>query len=213
MLIRKVSVFLYATFHTQVRCMPFMKTLIIYILIGFICFHCLGQTDNKIKYQFAKGVFNSKEYLKGNYDLFSGRIDSIDSNTFRLGEKILKIETGNNGLRKLIGIGVFNADEIFGNETTKKTKAEIDSLSQNQKVLFNLTRNDSLTICCFESLDKLNPNPQTKRFKFWVMRIGVVNPTEYYIELYNDKATKETELYEFIENSKMSFFYKGTLII
>jgi hypothetical protein len=193
--------------------MPFMKTLIIYILIGFSYFHCLGQTDNEKKYQFAKDVFNSKEYVKRNYDRFYGRIDSIDSNTFKFGEKILKIETGNNELRKLIGIGIFNADEIFGKQTTKKSKAELDSLSQNQKVFFNLSRNDSLAICCFESLEKLNPNPQTKRFKFWVMRIGVANPTEYYIELYNDKATKETELGKFIENSKMSFYYKGTLII
>lgn len=193
--------------------MPFMKTIIIYILIGFSSFQCLAQTDNEVKYQFAKKVFNSKEYVKKNFDRFSGRIDSIDSNTFRLGEKILKIETGNNELRKLIEIGVFNADEIFGKETTKKTKTELDSLSQNQKVFFNLTRNDSLAICCFESLEKLNPNPQTKRFKFWVMRIGVANPTEYYIELYNDKATRETELDEFIENSKMTFYYKGTLII
>jgi len=189
-----------------------MKTpLIIIILTGFSCFHCLGQTDNEIKYQFAKGVFNSKEYVKGNYDRFSGRIDSIDSNTFRLGEKILKIETGNHELRKLIGIGVFNADEIFGKKILKKAK--IDSSNSNQKVIFNLTRNDSLVICCFESLEKLNPNPQTKRFMFRVMRIGIANPTEYYIELYNDEATKETELDEFIENSKMSFYYKGTLIL
>ena len=118
--------------------MPFMKTLIINIFIGFSFFNCLGQTDNETKYQFAKNVFNSKEYSNGNYDRFSGRIDSIDSNTFRLGKKILKIETGNNVLRKLIEIGVFNADEIFGKETTKKTKAEIDSLSQNQKVFFNI---------------------------------------------------------------------------
>ncbi len=162
-----------------------MKTLIINIFIGFSFFNCLGQTDNETKYQFAKNVFNSKEYSNGNYDRFSGRIDSIDSNTFRLGKKILKIETGNNVLRKLIEIGVFNADEIVGKETTKKTKAEIDSLSQNQKVFFNLTRNDSLAICCFESLEKFNPNPQTKRFKFWVMRIGVANPTEYYINFVN----------------------------
>ena len=193
--------------------MPFMKTLIIKIFIGFSFFNCLGQTDNETKYQFAKSVFNSKVYSKGNYDRFSGQIDSIDANTFRLGEKILKVETNNNELKKLIVIRVFNADEIFGKETTKKPKAELDSLSQNQRVFFNLTRNDTLAICCFESLDKLNPNPQTKRFKFWVMRIGVANPTEYYIELYNEKAKKETELDEFIKNSKMSFYYKGTLII
>lgn len=182
-------------------------------MIGLSFFHCFGQTDNEVKYQFAKDVFNSKEYVKGNYDRFYGQIDSIDANTFRLGEKILKIEAGNNELRKLIGIGVFNADEIFGKETTKKTKTEIDSLSQNQKVFFNLTRNDSIAICCFEPLEKLDPNPQTKRFKFWIMRAGATNPTEYYIELYNEKATKETKLSEFIENSKMSFYYKGTLII
>ncbi len=193
--------------------MPFMKTLIINILIGFSYFHCLGQIDNDVKYQFAKDVFNSKEYVKGNYDRFSGRIDSIDLNTFRIGRKILKIETGNNILRKLIKIGVFNTDEIFGKETTKKSKAEINSLSRNEKVFFTLTRNDSLAICCFESLEKLNPNPQTKRFKFWVMRIGIAHPTEYYIELYNNNATKETKLDEFIENSEMSFCYKGTLII
>ena len=35
------------------------------------------------------------------------------------------------------------------------------------------------------------------------MRIGVANPTEYYIELYNEKAKNETELDEFIKNSKI----------
>ncbi|MFI1770217.1 hypothetical protein [Thalassobellus citreus] len=190
-----------------------MKTIITNILIVLSFFNVFGQTDNRAKYRFSKEVFNSKEYVKTEYDRFSGKIDSIDSNTYRFGEKILKIETGNTEFLKLIDNGIFNPDVIFGKETTKKTKAKIDSLSQNQKVFFNLSRNDSLAICCFEQLEKINPNSQTKRFKFWVFRIGVSNPTEYYIELYNDKATKETELDEFIENSKMSFYYKGTLII
>ncbi len=63
------------------------------------------------------------------------------------------------------------------------------------------------TVCCFEALEELNPNPQTKR------RIGIANPTKYYIELYNDKATNKTKPDDFIENSKLSFFHKGTLIL
>ncbi len=190
-----------------------MKTLISTILIGLSIFNTFGQTESGAKYQFAKKVFNSDKYVKGNYDRFSGQIDSIDSKTYRFGNKILIVEIKNAELRKLFDKGIFNPDVIFGKETSKKTKAEIDSLSQNQKVFYNLVRNDSLAICCFEHLKKLNPNPQTKRFKFWVFRVGVANPTEYYIELYNDKATKETEWNEFIENSIMSFYYKGTLII
>lgn len=62
-------------------------------------------------------------------------------------------------------------------------------------------------------MEKLNPNPQTKRFIFWVFRIGAANPTEYYFELYNKNATKETSIEEFIENARMTFYYKGTLII
>ena len=190
-----------------------MKTIITKILIGLSFFYSFGQTKNDTKYRFAIEVFNSKEYEKGNYDRFSEQIDSIDSNTYRFRDKFLKIESGNAELRKLIKCGIFNPDVIFGKVTTKKSKAEIDSLSPNQKVFFNLTRNDSLAICCFEELIKLNPNPQTKRFKFWVFRKGVANPTEYYIELFYDKATKETEWDKFFENSKMSYYYKGTLII
>jgi hypothetical protein len=62
-------------------------------------------------------------------------------------------------------------------------------------------------------LKKLNPNPQTKRFIFWLFRIGIANPTEYYFELYNENATKRTSFEEFIENARMTFFYAGTIII
>ena len=74
-------------------------------------------------------------------------------------------------------------------------------------------RNDSLSICCLEEFENLNPNLQTKRFKFWVFKIGIANPTEYYFEICNDSATKETSLEDFLEKSKMTFYYKGTLII
>ena len=190
-----------------------MKTLLISILIGLSIFNSFGQEENEVKYQFATEVFNSDEYLKGNYDRFYEQIKLIDSNTYQFGDKTLIVMDINPDLRKLFEKGVFNPNVIFGKETIKKSQSEIKTLNQSQKILFNHNRNDSITISSFEQLEKLNPNPKTKRFKFWVWRIGFANPTEYYIEFYNEKATKETEWNEFVENSKMSFYYKGTIII
>ena len=190
-----------------------MRKIITAILIGVNLFTSFGQENNEVKYQLAKEVFNSDIYVKSNYDKFSGKIDTINSTIYQIGDKIIKVENGNPKLRDLIEKRIFNPDVIFGKETTIKSKEELDKLSKKEKVLFNITRNDSLIICCFEQLEMLNPNPQTKRFKFWVFRIGIANPTEYYIEIYNNKATKETEWNDFIKNSIMSFYYKGSLII
>jgi hypothetical protein len=193
--------------------MPFMKKLLLTILFGISISSVFGQELNEVKYQFAKDIFNSEKYTKTDYQRFSDKIELIENDTYKFGDKLLKVEIDNEHFRKIFEKGIFNPDVIFGKETTKKTKTEPDTLSQNQKVLYNLTRNDSIAVCCIEELEKLNPNPQTKRFKFWVLRIGIANPTEYYLELYNNKATKETSFEDFIEDSEMTFYYKGTLII
>ena len=74
-------------------------------------------------------------------------------------------------------------------------------------------RNDSLYISSVEELERLNPNRKTKRFKFWLFRLGRANPQECYFELFNSKATKNTTWEEFLENAEMTFYYAGTIII
>ncbi|RZK56468.1 MAG: hypothetical protein EOO87_05345 [Pedobacter sp.] len=172
-----------------------------------------GQNLDVPKYRFANEIFKSEKYQKKNYEKYSKKINVIENGTYNFGDKFLKVSLEDNTYEKIFSLGIFNPDIIFGEETLTKPKAELDTLTQNQKVFYNLTRNDSLSICCFEELDKLNPNYRTKRFKFWLFRIGIANPTEYYIEFYNEKAIKETTITEFIENAKMTFYYKGTLII
>jgi hypothetical protein len=187
----------------------------IFLILSFIILssnQIFGQKGDDVKYKFAKEVFDNN-YTKTNYEKYEKEVLKIDSSTYKFEDKIIVLEIGNSRYEKLFQNGIFNPDIIFGKETSKLKKSEIDSLSLNQKVLYNLTRNDSLAICCFEELEKLTPNPQTKRFKFWVLRNEISNPTEYYIELYNGKARKETSLEDFIENSRMTFYYKGTLII
>ncbi|MDR0229918.1 MAG: hypothetical protein LBI72_12775 [Flavobacteriaceae bacterium] len=171
----------------------------------------LGKSESD-KYRFAKQAFKAINYKVNDYARFDGEISKLENGTYKFDEKYLKIQLDNPKYETIFKSGVFNPDIVFG-ETSKKTQAEIDTLSQNQKVFYNLIRNDSLTICCVEELKELNPNHQTKRFAFWLFRIGMANPTEYYFELYNKNATKETTIEEFIENAKMTFFFIGTIII
>lgn len=195
------------------------------VLIGLSIFSSLGQNENKVKYQFAKEIFRSKKYVKNNYSKFSDEIKAFDyesdsfagtiltSQKFQYGEKIIIVRNLNPLFIKLFEKGIFNPDVIFGKETSKMSNEQFNTLTKNEKTIFNLTRNDSLTISSFEQLEKLNPNSKTRRFKFWLWRSGFTNPTEYYIEFYNEKANNKTDLKEFLENSIMSFFYRGTILI
>lgn len=194
------------------RCMPLMKTLLTIVLT--VCFSYLfGQNSEDKKYYLPTGVFKSEIYRAERHPKFDGEIKKVGNTYYKFGDKKFKISLEDTTMLTIFQTGIFNPDIIFGKETTHKEQAELDTMSQNQRVFYNLVRNDSLSICCFEQLERLNPNAQTKRFKFWVLRIGVANPTEYYLEFQNDKATKETTLKDFLKSAIMTFYFKGTLII
>ena len=150
---------------------------------------------------------------------FTGKIEHISPNVYKFGDKVLTVKTAT-PLKKIFEKGIFNPDVIFGEETTIKSKAEIDALSETEKVFFDMSRNDSLVISFFKSQNfgptsqrvKQVSTPQRKWFKFWVFKRGISNPSEYIVELYNDKATKETTMEEFIEDSKMRFRF-NTIIL
>ncbi len=154
--------------------------------------------------QDIKEIFKSNKYQKKDYPKFNGKIEISKNIFYHFGDKILKISLENKKYEKFFSLGIFNPDVLFGKETIKQTK---------EATFDNFFRTDSLAICCFEEMKKLNPNSKTKRFKFWVFRTNVANPTEYYIEFYNEKANRFTSIEQFIENSKMTFFYKGAVII
>lgn len=190
-----------------------MRKLLFSILLVINLTNTFGQKLNEEKHRFAKEVFNSNKYKKGNHQKFGQNIQLVGNNGYRFGEKIITVSIENKSYEIFFKKGIFNPDVIFGKETVKKSKSQLDSLTSDQKIIYNFIRNDSLSICCFEELEELNPNPQTKRFKFWLIQIGVINPTEYYIEFHNKKATKKTSIEEFIENAKMTFYYQGGIII
>jgi len=188
-----------------------MKTFLTSLLLLTICTStAFGQNS---KYDFAKGVFR-REYKKTDYEKFSGQVETINENTFRYGDKVLTVYTENKNLIPIFSKGIFHADIIGGKQTTKPlTKSQLDTMSTDAKVFYNISRNDSITIGNVEQLEKLNPNPKTKRFVFWLYNKGMANPTECYFELSNDKGTKEMTIDDFIGNSKLTFYYRGTLIL
>lgn len=191
-----------------------MKTLlIIFFLLNFSVFKVIGQTNESSNYEFAKRTFNS-EYKKQSFEKYNGDIKIINESTFKFGEKTISITNTDKSLLKIFKKGIFNPDIVFGSETSKPlTQNKIDTMSTSEKVFYNMVRNDNLNISSVKELVELNPNYRTKRFIFWLFGQGWLNPTEYYFEIYNDKANKKSSLNEFLENAKMTFFYKGTIII
>ena len=191
-----------------------MKTLlIILLLLNCIVCNLFGQRSKSSNYPFAKRAFNS-EYKRQSFETYKSKIEIINDSTFEFDGKTLLITNTDQSLINIFKKGIFNPDIVFGAETLKPlTQNQIDTMTTNEKVFYNMVRNDSLNISSLKELVKLNPNYRTKRFAFWLFSPGRLNPTEYYFEIFNNKANKKSSLSEFLENAKMTFFYKGTIII
>jgi len=85
-----------------------------------------------------------------------------------------------------------------------------------------------LRISSLDELILLNPNPQTKRFKFWIfpqkkmsvnnksvkyMLQGRANPDEYYFELQNNNADENTSFEEFVRGAKLTYLAYGAIVL
>lgn len=188
-----------------------MKTLLTTTLLITTCLiHTFGQNS---KYDFARGVFKT-EYKKQRFEKFGGRVEQVNKNTFRFGDKVVVANAEDVRLMTIFANGIFYPDIIDNRPATKPlTKAQKDKLTESEQLFYNLSRNDSTRIGSLEELERLNPDARTKRFVFWLYQKGMINPTECYIELYNDKGTKSMAMEEFIKNSRLTFYYRGTIIL
>lgn len=157
----------------------------------------------------ANKIFKSEKYQKQLYKRYPKKIEVFGDSAYIFGDKFVTVSSTDQKYLKAFSLGIFNPDIIFG---ATYPKEESDTSTEEQKLFYNLIRNDSLYICCFRELEDLNINEQTKRFQFWHFRIGFFNPTEYYIEFYNEKAIATTTTEDFFENATMSFYRKGGII-
>jgi len=188
-----------------------MKTIQISIIIVSLCIaKTYGQSS---RHEFAKEVFK-KDYKKQNLERFNGQVVKIDESTFRFGDKVLIVDTEDNRLMDIFSSGIFHPDIIDKNRATKPLmKTQSDTMTESEQVFYNLSRNDSTTIGNLEELKKLNPDSKTKRFVFWLYQKGMMNPTECYFEIFNKNGTKQMTIEEFIKDSNLTFYHRGTIII
>jgi len=193
-----------------------MKKKVTIFLIAFFAIIKLQAQDSdseKSKYQFARKVFR-KEYKKEKFNRFSGVVTIINEHTWKFDEKVLTIGDISEEHKLIFTKGIFYPNIITGNSVAEiKTQEKLSAMSVSEKVFYNMGRTDSLYIGHFEELEKLNNGPKSKRFVFWLYSKGSMNPTECYIELINENANSGTSFNEFIENARLSFYRKGTVIL
>ncbi|TDH26895.1 hypothetical protein EXU57_08805 [Segetibacter sp. 3557_3] len=177
-----------------------------------------GQSKKEFKSQgeqedyWAYRLFE-KTYFKTHFDKFKSDI-VINGDGFIFGDKTLVVINTPKNLKTVFSSGIFYPNIITGDtRSVVKSQAEQDTLSVAEKVFYNMTRTDSLTISDFEELKFLSNSPKYKRFKLRLWRKGSANPTACFIELTNENATDKTELTEFIIGASLTFFKEGWLVI
>ncbi len=173
-----------------------------------------NQTKREFKNQgeqedYCEEQLFEKEYSKMHFDKFKSDI-IINGDGFIFGDKTFVIINTSQDLKAIFSSGIFHPNNITGDtKPILKSQAELDTLSTEQKVFYNMTRTDSLTISDFKELKFLSKSPKYKRYKFWLWHKGFANPTACFIELTNESATDKTDLTNFINGASLTFFHEG----
>jgi len=181
-------------FDSQYKAMKVLIKIIFAILFPLNVF---GQTEdiNAGKYHPAKEIFETK-YEKKEYHKFLKSQIIIEENKVIL-------------------------------STTKSIEFSENSDSKTKLILMNglldpyeINRSYKLRISSITELPLLNPNPQTKRFKFWIFYkedknalVNSINPHEYYFELQNENSNEKTSFEDFVNGAKLTFLKLGGIII
>jgi len=188
---------------------------ILFLLILFLSsleVYSQNESLNNSKYQFAKDVFKTK-YKKEHFEKFPGKIE-VSSSSIQYDEKTFVFDNIPGEFMEIFTSGIFYPNILTGNHIAQvKPQEEVATMTVKEKIFYNMMRTDSLRIGNINELTLINPNPKIKRFAFWLFTKGRANATECYFELENSKANDKTPISEFIKNSKLTFFYRGTLII
>lgn len=171
------------------------------------------QTQGEQEDYWAKELFR-KHYKKQKFERYQGSVQANVEGIFTYDDKVFRIINTDEKLLPIFREGIFYPNIITGNAKSEtKSKMELDKMAQDQRMFYNLTRTDSLTISNFEEVAFLSKSPKYKRFRFLLFRKGSSNPTVYFIELTNKKALPTTDRETFINGSTLTFCKQGWMQI
>ena len=133
--------------------------------------------------------FWEKNYSKQNFDKYDSII-VISGDTVKYSDKYFLVWTADK-FKTIFSSGIFYPTIITGSRK----------------------RDYRLTISNFEELTVPNHSPTQKRFRFWLHRNSLLNPTVCFIELTNQNATDKTNIKTFIKGASLTFYKEGWIII
>jgi hypothetical protein len=117
------------------------------------------------------------EYKKQRIKRYNGYIRILDENHISYGKLLLQFDT-NSKFKEIFTTGIFYP---------------------------GLISNCNLIISDLEEQSFLSHSIKVKRFKLLILTPYFTNPTVYFLEITNNKATDKTDLENFIKGSKLTF--------
>ena len=150
-----------------------------------------------------------KNYKKQNYKKFNGTIIVNNNNvsfdkrtiTFDTAEKIIQTIL-KNGLIYPQLISEYQAEK-YKKETTDRTQKRFMKIQKDWKSSFDIV---SLKLSQLQDLQYFKNNIQVKRFKVISKNNNLPNSVIYFFELTNEKATAKTNLEDFVNGAKLTYF-------
>lgn len=170
---------------------------------------CIAKNQGELEDCWAVKVFKN-EYQKSEFYKYGGLVLEINNNVLKYDKQYFVMIDSKESSKMIFERGIIYPALV--SETNSSPKMP-DSVINRRGKFFNLFKGDSLYIAHVEEMIFLSISPQIKRFRFWLYREGLINPTVYLFELENKKATKNTDLLGFIEGAKLTFINKGWLVM
>lgn len=194
----------------------------VFIVILFIASNLSAQINDQDEMQ--KRIFSTNYYIQ-KIGKFKGKIEVIDSLTFKFDDKILTFESSDPSIKFIFTYGILYPEVIHQalQATIVKDGKEIENVKLKPEnnmttssksetiILDDLVGVNNLNFGNFKELH-LEGMPFKKRFSFWLSRKKIVNPEIYYFELTNENATKETSMEAFIRGARLSVLRAGGVI-
>jgi hypothetical protein len=162
-------------------------------------------------------VIWGERFLKENYKRmyfprFKGTI-SKRGDAIYFDENLVEIDNTSGEMYLLLESGILYPG-IFG-PLSPKVKIQKQANQYKTNPIFPFIRTDSLRISDMEEIKTSADDKSTKskRFRFLLWRKGFMNPSIYFIELTNNKATADTDIRTFIKDAELTFFKQGWVLI
>lgn len=163
----------------------------------------LSPKDKKIIEYFEKN------YKKQNYKRFDGKI-TVNNNSVNFDKKTVSFDAAEKKIQTILKNGLIYPQliseyqaEKYKKETTDRTQKRFMKIQKDWKAAFDI---QSMRLSQLQELQYFKNNIQVKRFKIISKNSNLPNSVTYYFELTNDKANAQTNLEDFVNGAKLTFF-------